>query len=120
MAKYLAHVQSLKSAFQVFRVLKVPRAENSRADQLSKLATTGELERNQVVLVDYLDRSTISGADVMDIDVQQEPNWITPFISWLRNSILQRTQMRREGWCTDPTDTNSEKGSSTKGQSLSL
>ncbi|GAV87550.1 RVT_3 domain-containing protein, partial [Cephalotus follicularis] len=39
MAKYLAHVQSLKSTFLVFRVLKVPRAENARADQLSKLAT---------------------------------------------------------------------------------
>ncbi|GAV58324.1 RVT_3 domain-containing protein [Cephalotus follicularis] len=31
MVKYLAHVQSLKSAFQVFRVLKVPRTENARA-----------------------------------------------------------------------------------------
>ncbi|GAV81691.1 RVT_3 domain-containing protein, partial [Cephalotus follicularis] len=49
MAKYLAHVQSLKSTFQVFRVLKVPRAENARADHLSKLATTGELERNQTI-----------------------------------------------------------------------
>ncbi|GAV58308.1 RVT_3 domain-containing protein [Cephalotus follicularis] len=32
MAKYLAHVQSLKSVFQVFRVLKVPRAENTGVD----------------------------------------------------------------------------------------
>ncbi|GAV77346.1 RVT_3 domain-containing protein [Cephalotus follicularis] len=47
MAKYLAHVQSLRSSFQVLRVLKVPRAENSRADQLLKLATAGELEKNQ-------------------------------------------------------------------------
>ncbi|GAV76637.1 RVT_3 domain-containing protein [Cephalotus follicularis] len=28
MTKYLAHFQSLKSAFQILRVLKVPRAEN--------------------------------------------------------------------------------------------
>ncbi|GAV65204.1 RVT_3 domain-containing protein [Cephalotus follicularis] len=41
MAKYLARVQNLKSAFQVFRVLKVPIAENVRADQLSKLPTVG-------------------------------------------------------------------------------
>ncbi|GAV79929.1 RVT_3 domain-containing protein [Cephalotus follicularis] len=46
MAKYLTHIQSLKSAFQVFRVLKVPRAENTRADQLSKLATAKELKKN--------------------------------------------------------------------------
>ncbi|GAV69862.1 RVT_3 domain-containing protein [Cephalotus follicularis] len=39
MAKYLSHFQNLKSAFEVLRVLKVPRAENARADQLSKLAT---------------------------------------------------------------------------------
>ncbi|GAV56942.1 hypothetical protein CFOL_v3_00481, partial [Cephalotus follicularis] len=27
-------------------------------------------------------------ANVMDIDIQHEPNWITPFISWLRDGIL--------------------------------
>ncbi|GAV76627.1 RVT_3 domain-containing protein [Cephalotus follicularis] len=51
MTKYLAHIHSLKSAFQVLRVLKVPRAENARADQLSKLATSEELQKNQTVLM---------------------------------------------------------------------
>ncbi|GAV64654.1 RVT_3 domain-containing protein, partial [Cephalotus follicularis] len=32
MAKYLAHVQNLKLAFQIFQVVKVPRVENARAD----------------------------------------------------------------------------------------
>ncbi|GAV85817.1 RVT_3 domain-containing protein [Cephalotus follicularis] len=71
MAKYLAHVQSLKSAFQVFRVLKVPRAENAKVDQLSKLAITEELKKNQTVLVNYPDRPTISETDVMDIDAHR-------------------------------------------------
>ncbi|GAV66303.1 RVT_3 domain-containing protein [Cephalotus follicularis] len=88
MAKYLSHFQSLKPAFEVLRVQKVPRAENTRADQLSKLTTTKELEKNQTVLVDYLDRPTIFEVDVMDIDLPQEPNWMTPFINWLRNGIL--------------------------------
>ncbi|GAV81378.1 hypothetical protein CFOL_v3_24835 [Cephalotus follicularis] len=88
MAKYLARVKSLKSDFLVFRVLKVPRVENTRADQLSKLATAEELEKNRTLIVDYLDRPTISEMDVMDIDVPQEPNWMTPFISWLRNGIF--------------------------------
>ncbi|GAV61531.1 RVT_3 domain-containing protein [Cephalotus follicularis] len=74
MAKYLTHVQSLKSAFQVFRVLKVPRAKNVRADQLSKLATAEELKKNQTVLVDYLERPTIAEMYVMDIDAPQEQN----------------------------------------------
>ncbi|GAV68133.1 RVT_3 domain-containing protein [Cephalotus follicularis] len=87
MAKYLAHVQNLKLTFQVFRVLKVPRAENARAEQLSKLATLEELKKNQTVLVDYLERPTILELDVMDIDVPQEPNWMTPFINWLRDVI---------------------------------
>ncbi|GAV76520.1 RVT_3 domain-containing protein, partial [Cephalotus follicularis] len=80
MTKYLAHFQGMKSAFKILRIIKVPRAENVRVDQLSKLATTEELEKNQTVLVDYLDRPTISQAEVMDIDVPQEPNWMTPFI----------------------------------------
>ncbi|GAV77984.1 RVT_3 domain-containing protein, partial [Cephalotus follicularis] len=74
MAKYLTHFLSLKSAFKVLRVLKVPRAENARADQLSKLATAEELEKNQTVRADYLYGPTISEVDVMDIDLPQEPN----------------------------------------------
>ncbi|GAV88759.1 RVT_3 domain-containing protein [Cephalotus follicularis] len=93
MVKYLSYFQGMKSAFEVLRILKVPRAENVRAYQLSKLATTEELEKNQTVLVDYLDRPTISEADVMDIDVPQEPNWMTPFVNWLRNGILPEDPM---------------------------
>ncbi|GAV68994.1 RVT_3 domain-containing protein [Cephalotus follicularis] len=88
MVKYLSHFQSLKPAFEVLSVTKIPRAENARADQLSKLATAGELERNQTVMIHYLDRPTISEADVMDVDIPQEPNWMTPFIYWLRDGIL--------------------------------
>ncbi|GAV64781.1 RVT_3 domain-containing protein [Cephalotus follicularis] len=60
MAGYLSHFWNLKPAFEVLRVMKIPRAENARADQLSKLATVGELEKNQTVLVYYLDKPTIS------------------------------------------------------------
>ncbi|GAV80182.1 RVT_3 domain-containing protein [Cephalotus follicularis] len=67
MVKYLSHFQSLKSAFEVLGVLKIPRAENAQADQLSKLATAEEREKNQTVLVDYLNRPTIYEVDVMDI-----------------------------------------------------
>ncbi|GAV71092.1 RVT_3 domain-containing protein, partial [Cephalotus follicularis] len=88
MAKYLSYFQSLKLAFEVLRVFKIPRAENARADQLSKLATAEELEKNQTVLVDYLDRPIISEVDVTDIDLPQEPNWMTSFINWIRNGIL--------------------------------
>ncbi|GAV56747.1 RVT_3 domain-containing protein [Cephalotus follicularis] len=74
MAKYLSHFQNLKPTFKVLRVTKIPRAENARADQLSKLATVGELEKNQTMLIEYLDKPSISGVDVMDIDLPQEPN----------------------------------------------
>ncbi|GAV65298.1 RVT_3 domain-containing protein [Cephalotus follicularis] len=88
MAKYLSHFQNLKPAFEVLKVVKIPRAENARADQLSKLATVEELERNQTVMVDYLDKPSISEVDVIDIDLPQGPNWMTPFINWLRDAIL--------------------------------
>ncbi|GAV70904.1 RVT_3 domain-containing protein [Cephalotus follicularis] len=69
MSKYLSHFQSLKSAFKVLRVLKIPRAENAQANQLSKLAKAEELEKNKTMLVDYMDKPTISEVDVMDIDL---------------------------------------------------
>ncbi|GAV65073.1 hypothetical protein CFOL_v3_08588 [Cephalotus follicularis] len=93
MIKYLSHFQGMKSAFKVLMIVKVPRAENVRADQLSKLATAEELEKNQTVLVDYLDRPTISEVDVMDIDVPHGPNLMTSFINWLRNGILPEDPM---------------------------
>ncbi|GAV91531.1 rve domain-containing protein/RVT_3 domain-containing protein [Cephalotus follicularis] len=92
MAKYLAHFKGMESAFEVLRIVKVPRAENVRADQLSKLATAEELEKNKTVLVDYLERPTISQVEVMDIDDSQEPNWMTPFVIWLRDGILPEDQ----------------------------
>ncbi|GAV59946.1 RVT_3 domain-containing protein [Cephalotus follicularis] len=88
MAKYLTYFHSLKLAFQTIRILKVLKAENALADQLSKLATAEELQENKTVLMDYLERPNISEVDVMDIDAPQEPNWMTPFIKWLRNRIL--------------------------------
>ncbi|GAV71084.1 RVT_3 domain-containing protein [Cephalotus follicularis] len=120
MAKYLSNFQSMKSAFDFLRILKVPRAENTRADQLSKLATIEELEKNQTVLVDYLDRPTISEADVMNIDVPQEPNWMTPFINWLRNGILPEDPVEGRKLVYREIGSNSEMGSSTKDLSLSL
>ncbi|GAV83667.1 RVT_3 domain-containing protein, partial [Cephalotus follicularis] len=71
MTMYLVLVQNLKSAFQVCQIVKVPRAENARVDLLSKLATAEELETNQTVLVEYLDRPNISEVVVMDIDIQR-------------------------------------------------
>ncbi|GAV88875.1 RVT_3 domain-containing protein, partial [Cephalotus follicularis] len=88
MTKYLSHFQGMKSAFEVLKIMKVPKAENVRTDQLSKLATAEEWEKNQTVLVDYLERPTISQAEVMDIDDPQEPNWMTPSVIWLRDGIL--------------------------------
>ncbi|GAV61612.1 RVT_3 domain-containing protein [Cephalotus follicularis] len=46
MLKYLSYFQSMKSAFKSLKVLKVPRAENARVDQLSKLAMAEELEKS--------------------------------------------------------------------------
>ncbi|GAV76114.1 RVT_3 domain-containing protein [Cephalotus follicularis] len=88
MNKYLTYFQSLKSAFQTVRVLKVPRAENARADQLSKLTIAEELQENKTVLMDYLDRPTVSEVYMMYIDAPHEVNWMTPFINWPRNGIL--------------------------------
>ena len=44
MVAYLGYVQVLKNSFAVFELVHVPREQNSRADLLTKLASSGKGE----------------------------------------------------------------------------
>ena len=54
MAKYLKKVKEIISAFGNFDIRQIPRAENIRADLLSKLATLAPAELPKEVLFEVL------------------------------------------------------------------
>ena len=54
MAAYLEYVQVLKESFDVFELVHVPREQNSRADLLTKLASSGKGGRQRMVIQETL------------------------------------------------------------------
>jgi ribonuclease HI len=48
--KYLERVNKLKDQFNTFELIFVPREQNSRADMLSKLASTKKPENNRTMI----------------------------------------------------------------------
>ena len=58
MAKYLKKVKEITPAFGSFNIKQIPRAENARADLLSKLATLALAELSKEVLFEVLKYSS--------------------------------------------------------------
>ena len=54
MILYLKKVQDLLKKFVLVQVRNIPRAENSRADALAKLATTSQEDLSRLTPVEYL------------------------------------------------------------------
>jgi ribonuclease HI len=65
MAPYLAKVKSLKQHFNYYEVQHVPRAENSEADALSKLASSSAKGAPRMIFFEELDQPTIEEVEVM-------------------------------------------------------
>ena len=86
-AKYLEKVKELTPAFSDFNIRQIPRLENTRADLLSKLATSAPTELPKGILFEVLKcPSTEESRPVMKIDL--EPSWIDPLITYLRDGVL--------------------------------
>ena len=58
------------------QVRHIPRAENSRADALAKLATTSEEDLRRSTPVEYLADPSIDLCDVEFSQIGSEPSWI--------------------------------------------
>ena len=60
MILYLKEVRELLKKFIRVRVKHVPRAENSRADALAKLATASQEDLGRLILVEHLPEPSVS------------------------------------------------------------
>ncbi|KAL0403756.1 UNVERIFIED_CONTAM: hypothetical protein Sradi_2016400 [Sesamum radiatum] len=54
MIQYLLQITNLKTKFHHFRIIQIPREENSKADSLSKLASSLEDYRTKHITIHYL------------------------------------------------------------------
>ena len=61
-------MKELSKSFKDFEIIQILRLENTRADALSHLATSGFFELNQRVLIDVLERPGIEVLSIVQID----------------------------------------------------
>ena len=88
MILYLRKVRDLLKKFVLVQVKHVPRAENSRADALAKLATTPQEDLGRSTPVEYLAEPSIDLCDVEVAPVESEPSWMDPIWDYIIDGDL--------------------------------
>ena len=88
MILYLKKVRDLLKKFVLVQVRHIPRAENSRADALAKLATASQEDLSRLTHVEYLAEPSIDlyGEEVAPIE--SEPSWMEPIWDYLIDGRL--------------------------------
>ena len=81
MAKYLEKVKEIIPTFGSFDIKQISRAENTRADFLSKLATLAPVELPKEVFFEVLKRSSMDESQLV-MEISHEPSWIDPLVGY--------------------------------------
>ena len=88
MILYLKKVWELLKKFVLVQVRHIPRAENSRADTLAKLATASQEDLSRLTHVEHLAEPSIDLTDVEVSPVTSEPSWMDPIWDYLIGGLL--------------------------------
>ena len=88
MILYLKKVQELLKKFVRVQVKHVPRAENSRADALVKLATTSFEDLGSLIPVEHLPEPSVNINNKEVSPVMSEPSWMNPIWDYLVERTL--------------------------------
>ncbi|KAL0416403.1 UNVERIFIED_CONTAM: hypothetical protein Slati_3472200 [Sesamum latifolium] len=85
MIQYLRQIAELKTSFDCFQLIQIPREENAKADCLSKLASTLEDCRTKHITIQYLSEAR---APLAVQTITPVKDWRTPIIRWLEEGRL--------------------------------
>ncbi|XP_022897821.1 uncharacterized protein LOC111411533 [Olea europaea var. sylvestris] len=87
MSLYCLKVHDLQRQFKSCEIIKIPRADNGKADALSRLVFMGIDGLERIVHVKLvMEPSITQGVGVMDID--HEPSWMDPIAEFINNGNL--------------------------------
>ncbi|GKV30474.1 hypothetical protein SLEP1_g39278 [Rubroshorea leprosula] len=91
LGRYASVVNRLKSIFILFQIDKIPRADNHRADELSKLASSQDFNPQRSTIVEILDApsytDSIVECQLLSTD-PSAPSWTTPLINYLQSASM--------------------------------
>ena len=88
MVLYLQKVRDLLKKFVLVQVKHVPRAENSRADPLAKLATALQEDLGRSTPVEYLAEPSIDPYSMVVAPVGSVPSWMDPIWDYINDGTL--------------------------------
>ncbi|XP_077252431.1 uncharacterized protein LOC143891800 [Tasmannia lanceolata] len=103
MIKYLSKVRRLAGKFKNFKVIRIPRMENAKADVLSKLAASSYTTLGSICM-EFLKKSSIENEVVEVMQVEHDPCWMDEIIENLRSGKLPeakkeaRKVIQRAAW----------------------
>ena len=85
---YLKKVRELLKKFARVQVRHIPRAENSRADALAKLATASQENLNRLTPVEHLSEPSVDLNNEEISPVMSESSWMDPIWDYLIEGLL--------------------------------
>ena len=88
MILYLKRVRELLKKFMLVQVRHLPRAENSRADTLAKLATASQEDLSRLTPVEYLAEPSIDLYGEEFAPIESKPSWMDPIWDYLIDEHL--------------------------------
>ncbi|KAL5537944.1 hypothetical protein UlMin_045731 [Ulmus minor] len=87
MASYLEKAKEVMNQFDTVTIIQVPRAENTTADALARLATGLEERLLKTVPIEILEVPSIEKSEQVG-SIIVRPCWMDPIISFLRDGML--------------------------------
>lgn len=91
--QYRDKVRTLIPCFDTFKIDRIPRSQNKRADALSKLASSAYSHLTKEVLVEVLPRRSITEQMVLVV-TETTDSWMTPIIQYFTSGELPPTGSR--------------------------
>ena len=88
MILYLKKVRELLRKFVLVQVRHIPRAENSRADALAKLATASQEDLNKLTPVEHLSEPSVDLNSKEVSPIMSELSWMDPIWDYLIEGLL--------------------------------
>lgn len=87
MIRYLAKAKEYIGTFKRFRIRNIPRAQNQKADVLSKLASVAFNHLTKEILVEILEQPSTEEKEIRAIVEEEEENWMTPIVQCLKDGV---------------------------------
>ena len=89
MQGYLSQVRHLKSGFEFFSLLHIPRSGNTHTDSLATIATSSTQNLPWIILVEDLYKPTEVKREVVHVhQVRVRSSWMDPMVLFLNMDIL--------------------------------